>query len=272
MGTKDISTLVTDIYEVFEKDIKVAPEDAKAFGDDLARVVIDSVQQRKGNYLRLSNLGSACKRKLWYSINTPELAERMSGATRIKFLIGNITESVVLFLARLSGHTVTDEQKEVSVHGVKGHIDGKIDGHLVDVKSASPYSFNKFKDHLSPEQDAFGYLSQIGTYAHAEGHTTGSFLAVDKVLGHLTLDTHELPEVDYEPIVKDTQAILASSTPPERGFPDVPEGASGNRKLGVACSYCEFKHTCWPGLQVYGYANGPKFLTHVARPPRVDKA
>lgn len=267
----NIKTLIDDIYGVFTKDVTVSPEAAKAFGDDLAKVVIDSVQQRKGNYLRLSNLGNSCRRQLWYSVNVHELGEKLSGATRIKFLIGNITESVIIFLAKLAGHVVTDEQKTVTVHGVHGHIDGKIDGHLVDVKSASPYSFNKFKDGLKPEQDAFGYLSQLGTYGYAERETQGSFLVVDKVLGHLHLDTHELPEVDYEPIVTEVNGILASNEPPPRAFNDEPEGKSGNRKLGVKCSYCEFKHTCWPGVKTFQYARGPLYLTVVRRPPRVPE-
>lgn len=263
----EIKTLIEDIYGVFTKDVTVPPGAAKAFGEELSRVVIESVQQRKGNYLRLSNLGNSCRRQLWYSVNTPELAERMSGATRIKFLIGNITESVVLFLAKLSGHVVTDEQKEVSVHGVKGHIDAKIDGHLVDVKSTSPSSFIKFKDHLSSDNDAFGYLSQLGTYAHAEGESSGSFLAVEKVLGHLHLDTHELPEVDYEPIVRDVQAVLSANEPPPRAFEDEKFQESGNRKLGVKCSYCDFKTSCWPGVQRFDYARSSVFLTKVVRPP-----
>jgi hypothetical protein len=266
----DISTLVTDIYEVFEKDVHVDPSEAKAFGEELSKVVTDAVTERKGNHLRLSNLGNSCKRQLWYSINTPELAEKLHGSTRIKFLIGHITEAVILFLAKLAGHAVTDQQREVNINGVSGHIDGLVDGELVDVKSASPYSFTKFQGGLSPAQDAFGYLSQLGSYAHALGLKRGHFLPVNKVLGHLHLDTHELPEKDYDAEIDRTRVILSSPTPPERGFTDEPEGASGNRKLGVKCSYCDFKFTCFPGVTQYNYARGPVYLTKVVRPPRVS--
>jgi hypothetical protein len=266
-----IDTLVEDIYGVFDKDVQVNEGATKALSEDIARIVSDQFDKRK-THLRLSNLGKPCRRQLWYSINTPELGEKLSGPTRIKFIIGHITEAVVLFLARLAGHSVTDEQKEVSIAGVKGHIDSLIDGELVDIKSASPFSFSKFKDGLKPEGDAFGYLSQLGSYASSLGKSSGSFLAVDKVLGNLTLDTHELPEKDYGKDVAEVRAILAANKPPDRAYEDVPEGASGNRKLGVACSYCEFKHTCWPGLQTYAYSRGPVFLTRVVRPPRVDKA
>lgn len=258
-----------DIYGVFDKDVSVSPEDTKAFGEELSRIVAESVTERKGNHLRLSNLGTPCKRKLWYSINCAELAERMHGSTRIKFLIGHVTEAVILFLAKLSGHSVTDQQKEVSIGDVRGHIDALVDGELVDVKSASPYSFAKFSQGLKPEQDAFGYLSQLGAYGSSLGHKRAHFLPVDKVLGKLALDTHELPEVDYEKLTTDVRAQLASNEPPERAYSDEPEGASGNRKLGVACAYCEFHGTCWPGLKTYAYARGPVFLTVVRKEPRV---
>lgn len=271
LSDKTIDTLIKDIYEVFDKKPQIAPEVAEAFGVELGKMVIERVSEEHKPRLRLSNLGESCGRKLWYSINTPELAEKLSGPTRIKFLIGDITERVILLLARLAGHSVTDEQKEVSLHGIKGHLDGKIDDHLVDVKSASPYSFRKFEDGLTPEVDSFGYLTQLSGYGSANSDTTGSFLAVDKVLGTLALDTHTFPEVNHEAKVKKAESIIEQNTPPDRGFEDEADGQSGNRKLGVKCSYCDFKSVCWPGLRVFNYSGKPRFLTHVVRLPKVEE-
>jgi len=269
---KKIDTLVDDIYNVFDGDVTVPHGLAEDFGVSLGHMVVERVTGKYIPRLRLSNLGKPCRRQLWYSINTPELASKLNGWTKVKFLIGDITEAVILLLARLAGHKVTDEQREVEINGVLGHLDAMVDGELVDVKSASPYSFKKFEDGLKPEQDAFGYLSQLGSYGAATGRKRGHFLAVDKVLGHLCLDTHELPEVDYAQRVDETNAMLASNSPPPRQFDDEPDGKSGNRKLGVACSYCEFHDTCWPGLQTYAYSSGPRFLTKVVRAPKVEQA
>lgn len=265
-----IDTLVEDIYGVFDKDVTIAPEDAKSFGDELARVVTDQLKEQSPR-LRLSNLGNSCRRQLWYSVNVPELAERMPGSTRIKFLIGHITEAVILFLAKLSGHAVTDEQKTVDLYGVKGHIDATIDGELVDAKSCSPPAFKKFQKGLTPETDGFDYISQLSKYGAAEGKTRGHFLAIEKVLGTLHLDTHEFQKQDLEKEVKDVRAMLAEPTPPERGYEDEKDGESGNRKLGVKCSYCAFKQTCFPGVQTWMYSNGPRFLTKVVREPKPTK-
>lgn len=267
--TPSINTLVEDIYAVFDKPQSVDPKAAEHFGVRLAKMLVDRITERKERAtLRLSNLGKPCLRQLWYSINTPELGEKLSGPTRIKFLIGDITEYVVLFLAELAGHKVEYKQEKVTVYGVDGHIDALVDDELVDVKSASPYSFDNFKAGLRPEDDSFGYLGQLGGYAHALGRHRAHFIPVNKVLGTLHLDTHDLPEVDYEQRITSVRAALASNTPPERGFEDVPDGKSGNRKLGVNCSYCEFKSICWPGLAVIPYANGPRFLTKIMRQPK----
>lgn len=266
---KSNDTLVEDIYAVFEKNVEVTPEQAKSFGETLARIIVDKLRPQTRNYLRLSNLGSVCRRKLWYSIRTPSLGEKLSGPARIKFLIGDITEAVVLFLAKLAGHDVSNEQQTVSLHGVEGHIDAEINGEVTDVKSASPFSFKKFEEGLRPDTDAFGYLTQLGSYAQAKGKRGGNFLAVNKVLGHLHLDRHRnLPDVSSA-TVEEVRAALDSHDPPDRGFDDIPEGKSGNRKLSLPCSYCEFKTVCWPGVKQYNYSKGPVFLTKVVNEPRV---
>jgi hypothetical protein len=226
----------------------------------------------------MSNLGTRCDRKLWYSVNKPELAENLSGATSFKFLYGDILESLVLGLAKLAGHSVEGEQDELSIGEVKGHRDAVIDGRLTDVKSATTHSFAKFRDHKLRIDDPFGYLTQIGSYLHAsqkdplvKDKDKASFIAVDKQLGHIVVDTYEKDATDYDLLVEQKSALLANEGLPERGFGDQPEGKSGNRKLCTECSYCPFKGACWPGLRTFTYSNGPTFLTKVVREPQVEE-
>lgn len=271
---KSIKTLVKDIYDIFDKEISVPAEAADAFGKSLAAKLVQRLSgNRQGATLRLSNLGTPCRRKLWYMVRCPELGEKLSAPTRIKFLFGDILEELLLFLARVAGHTVTDEQKEVEIAGVKGHIDGLVDGELVDCKSASSYSFDKFKSHTLSQDDPFGYLTQLSSYKHAlDGSgNRAHFLAIDKQHGHIALDTHEFRVRDFSSEIEETRRDLESPEPPARGFTDRPDGASGNRSLGTVCGYCAFKHQCWPGLRVFNYAGKPKFLTVVEREPRVPE-
>lgn len=276
---KSISTLVQDIRnrltssEPFEADV------VETFSRNLAKKLANRLSdERSKPSLRMSNLGTKCDRKLWYSINKPELAEPLSASTRLKFLFGDILEEVLLFLARASGHRVEHEQSETVLHGVKGHIDAVVDGELLDCKSASSYGFRKFKDHGLEQDDPFGYIAQGDGYltAMSSGDTLANksrfhFLAVDKQLGQLALDTYPKQLVDYEKLIDDKRAMLSRATPPNRGYSDLPDGASGNRKLDIACSYCAYKSSCWSNLRAFSYARKPVFLTKVVRTPNVPE-
>lgn len=227
--------------------------------------------------LRLSNIGSPCERKLWYSINTPELGEALRPEAKIKFLFGDILELLLLFLAREAGHKVEGEQDVLNHHGVVGHRDCIIDGRVVDCKSASSYSFKKFSENGLQGNDPFGYLSQLGSYLDASrddprvtDKEQGSFLVIDKTLGKICLDTYKLDPVTPE-YVQGKKDVVAQNMPPKRGFSDEPEGKSGNRKLGVNCSYCEFKSACYPRLRSFAYSYGPVHLTWVEKEPKVPE-
>jgi hypothetical protein len=279
-NSKSITTLIKDIQARLVSPEPFKEEDVSAFSHNLAQKLANRLAERKESVgLRLSNLGTRCQRKLWYTINRPELAEPLSASTRFKFLFGDIIEEVVLFLARTTGHRVESEQAEVEINGVKGHIDGVVDGELVDVKSASSYSFKKFKEGGLKEDDPFGYLTQIGAYHFAkvkEGEVNkdrAHFIAVDKTLGHLTLDTHQASDVDFDKMVDERRKMLKQPEPPERGYLDEADGMSGNRKLCIACSYCPFKNECWKDapLRTFAYSRGPVFLTKVVRQPNVPE-
>ena len=174
---------------------------------------------------------------------------------------------------------MTDQQKECYVEGVKGHMDGRIDGVVMDVKSASSFGFKKFKYNTLHEDDAFGYIGQLKAYAHSENETTYAWLALDKQNGHLAwlqydeLDTsapyHKAVSYDIAERVRHLKKLVGSDLLPAQCYDPVPEGKSGNMRLGTGCSYCDFKFTCYPDVQTYYYSQGPKYLTHVAKEPRV---
>jgi hypothetical protein len=275
---KNISTLVQDIRDRLTSGKPFDAETVEIFAKSLAAKLANRLSAERGKpSLRLSNLGTKCDRKLWYSIKCPELSEPLPASARFKFLFGDVIEELLLFLARASGHTVENEQKEVKLVGVTGHIDGVVDGELVDCKSASTFGFKKFKEHGLGQDDPFGYLTQLDGYLSAmpdgdlSNTSRGHFLVADKTLGHITLDTYEKANVDYDKLVANKRAMLAFPQPPTRAYDDVKDGESGNRKLGMACSYCAFKSTCWPGLRTYAYSRGPAYLTVVAREPNVPE-
>lgn len=276
--TKQINTLVEDIYNLFDGH-ECNEENVQEFGQAVANVVANRLKHSGESgrpTLRFSNIGRPCDRQLWFDTRG-YTTEPLLPHTKLKFLFGDIIEEMLLFLATEAGHKVTDQQKEVEIEGIKGHMDCKIDGITMDVKSASPRAFDKFAKGYLAEQDSFGYIGQISAYMQAEGEDEGGFLVMDKQNGHIC--THFPDEyIDAEDRINHLKAITADGTePPVRCFDPVPDGKSGNMKLATECSYCGHKFRCWEdvnngqGLRTFIYSNGPRYLTQVERIPNVPE-
>jgi hypothetical protein len=282
---RDPSTIPEDIYALLEdgNDHEVSEENVEWAGEvfkDLLRTRLRKREEKKGTeVLRFSALGKK-DRQIWYQANKPETAEKMPGKQNFKFLYGDTIEVLLLFLAKEAGHVVENCQKGVEEDGVKGSIDADIDGVLVDVKSASSFSFEKFRSGSYLFDDPFGYVSQLSGYANALGRSRAGFLVADKVHGDITFV--ELDKAYFEgnkpgPRIAHLRDVINSETPPERCYAPVPEGKSGNMKLGIGCSYCAFKDECWSdankgqGLRKFFYSRGPVWLTEVKKEPRVEE-
>lgn len=278
MTDKSIDTLVDDIQGLFGAEPhKVDPERARKLGEGLAEVIADRLAEgpRKPT-LRMSNLGKG-DRQIWYELHsTPK--EALEPEAKMKFLFGDIWEAILLFLAKEAGHTVEHEQAEVVLNGIVGHNDAVIDGVLVDVKSASKFGFQKFKDGTLADNDSFGYMEQIAGYSKAFGDIPAAFLAVEKERANMALlkvSVDDMQALDIEGRIEHLKVVVDTDTPPERCYEDVEHGKSGNRVLGVNCSYCPFKATCWAdanggmGLRTYIYSKGPVHFTQVDKEPQV---
>ena len=271
----EIETLVDDVYSLFDPSKTHIPDEdnLNEFAETLKSILRSRLAGRESlsNPLRFSALGKP-DRQLWYMAQgTP--SEELRPQTYFKFLYGDVIEALVLFLCKESGHEVTRQQETIEAEGVEGHIDAIIDGHVVDVKSASPFGYKKFKEGTFVDNDPFGYIPQLSGYCSVltpgEG---GYFLAFDKVGGDLCLaqlSSSIVKDNPPEPRIRHLKEVISNPIPPARCYPDEEDGKSGNRKLGTECSYCAYKHTCWSNLRTFLYSNGPRYLTHVAKTPDV---
>ena len=279
----DIYNLVDDIYKVVsDKEIPEGVdlyEEIERFGENCKRLMSNLfTEKRDGRKLRMSNIGRD-DRYLWNVVNKPDVQEELTPNTYVKFMYGHLIEEMLLFLTRLSGHEVTDEQKLCEVNGITGSMDCKIDGVVTDVKSVSSFGFNKFKDGNLAYDDPFGYVAQIKGYAHSEGETKFGWLAMDKQNGHLTYllyDSEDTQAPVYDKISYDigehidrVKKLVEQPEAPDHCHEVVPDGKSGNMKLAVGCSYCPYKHTCYSGIRTFLYSSGPRYLTEVVNEPKV---
>ena len=280
-----LNTLVPDIYSHLEKlsdgtPLPLTEEeiDKTLVGMREALVSWSTPRERDTTFtVRMSNVGKP-SRQLWYEKRDPKGRGGIDGATQIKFLYGHLLEEIVLMLVRMAGHKVTDEQKEVTVDGIVGHMDCKINGEVVDVKTASRFAFNKFKDGRLAEDDPFGYLGQLAGYEAAEGTDNGGFLVLNKESGELCMyvpDDMDKPNIKAS--ISELLPALDLDTPPELCYTPIPDGKKGNMKLPKGCSWCKYKYECYKdsndgeGLRTFRYSNGLTHLTNVVVEPKVEE-
>ena len=279
---KTLDTLVQDIYDKLDAltegtALEVSDETAATFGESMKQALLNWSTPYKNDKLklRMSNIGKP-NRQLWYDMHSKKQTSSFSAPTQIKFLYGHILEEVVLFLVRLAGHSVDSEQKEAEVDGIKGHMDCKIDGEVIDIKTASSFAFRKFKEGTLPDDDPFGYMAQIAAYEESEGTDKGGFLTLNKENGELTLfRPDELDKPNIKARIKLLREQMKEDTPPDFCYATIPDGKSGNMKLPRGCVYCRHKFECHAdsnegqGLRVFKYSKGYTYLTQTVKTPNV---
>ena len=280
---KKINTIVKDIYSLFEKkNEELTEKQVDKCIDDFANSVkvhvkdfLKELPQDKPR-LRLSTIGRP-DRQLWYDFKKPH-NEPLAPSTRIKFLYGYILEELLIMLASISGHKVTQQQKQVQVEGVKGHQDCFIDGVLVDCKSASGRGYTKFKYNNLSSDDPFGYISQISAYAEGNGVDEAGFLVINKSTGEICYTkVHSLEMINAKERIQRIKKVVKSDVPPDKCYEAIPDGKSGNYRLDTGCVYCNYKYDCWSdandgkGLRIYKYSTGQRYFTHVEKEPNVEE-
>jgi len=273
---KSIDTLVTDIQHLLTTRGWFTDELALDLSNNITKRLQSQYNDTFKSRLRMSKLGPVCPKALWHSIHTPELAEPLPPWAEFKYSFGHIIEAQAIALAKASGHTVTGEQDELVLDGIRGHRDCIIDGYIVDVKSSSSRGMDKFKRKDQATLDDWGYLSQLDAYMGASLNDdlvlvkdTAYILAIDKQLGHMVLYKHEYRHRHILEQIQLYKGIVGRSEPPTCNCKVTPFGSSGNVGLGIKASYNSFKYCCFPKLRTFLYANGPVYLTHVERKPDV---
>lgn len=277
---KTIDTLVEDIYSLFTSNepTKIPANVLQDFAKDVTDAVVNSLtEERKSrNNLRLSMIGQPA-RKVWYSVRSTE-QEELAGSDYIKFLYGDILEALLVFLSKVSGHKVSDQQKQVVLNDVVGHQDAVVDDVLVDFKSASSFSFKKFTEGMVFKDDPFGYVAQLSAYAQANNAKEAGWVVIDKTTGQIAYcPVHQMEMINASQKIDYLRDAIKDSEPPSRCYDDVPDGKSGNMQLAVGCNYCPYKFDCWSdanngkGLRAFQYANSVKYLTNVDREPNVPE-
>ena len=197
---------------------------------------------------------------------TPELP-----SFKIKITYGYMTEVIAVAILKSAGVDIVALNQKTRLETSLGDLNGEfdlmidIDGELSmwDIKSASKFAFErKFSSYkYLKEGDSFGYVDQLWGYTLAErvkypDLKIGGWIVISKETGEMLVCPADPGDEDeYRRKIKNTlnRFLEADDTNFKREFSDVPETfykkETGNRKLGVTCSYCSFKFSCWENLE-----------------------
>ena len=273
-----INTVVKDVNKIFSqigagKPVELPEKKVDILLSNLKEALSQwSTPREKSVGLRMSNVGRP-NRQLWYDIKSNKDQEELSPAVIFRFLYGHVVEELLLFFVDLAGHKVEHQQAEVNVLGLKGHVDCIIDDVVIDIKSASDFSFRKFKDGKLSQDDPFGYLAQLAAYEHGFGKSGGGFLVANKSSGEICLyipDELEVPNIESR--LETVRTELKEDVPPrERCYPIIAKGKSGNMGLHNSCKWCRHKFQCNPDLRVFKYSNTLEYLTKIEVLPSVEE-
>ncbi len=232
--------------------------------------------KRREFQIRMSNVGRpSCQ--LWFEKNSPEKADPLPTTFVMNMMLGDIVEAVFKGLMKEAKVKFKDSDKvslDLGETKVSGTYDLILDDAVDDIKSASDWSYrNKFESYDTlAEEDPFGYVGQLAGYAKASGKKAGGWWVVNKANGQFKYVPASNIDVDEEIKKLKTNVNVVKSNVFKRCFESVEETfrgkATGNRVLGITCSFCRYKNSCWENLQelpsLLSKAKEPKIVSYVS--------
>ena len=215
---------------------------------------------------------------------------------KVRNTFGDMIEALAIFIMKSAGVNIKNEQKKVKYkfngNEIEGKQDVEIDEKIWDIKSASPYSFEKkfgeeggFLEVV--KEDSFGYASQGFLYGESQNKKFGGWIAINKSTGEWTVcETPAMIEPHKTEALKkakDNFKALKDKVPFKRQDDDIAETfrgkPTGNRVLGFVCSYCPYKLPCWGSKlqllqQQQSKGKNPKWVwyTEVNNPKQEEKS
>ena len=215
---------------------------------------------------------------------------------KVRNTFGDIIEALAIFIMKSAGVNIKNEQKKVKYkfngNEIEGKQDVEIDEKIWDIKSASPYSFEKkfgeeggFLEVV--KEDSFGYASQGFLYGESQNKKFGGWIAINKSTGEWTVcETPAMIEPHKTEALKkakDNFKALKDKAPFKKQYDDIAETfrgkPTGNRVLGFVCSYCPYKLPCWGSKlqllpQQQSKGKNPKWVwyTEVNNPKQEEKS
>ena len=215
--------------------------------------------------------------------------------SKMRNTFGDLIEALAIFVMKSAGVNIEDEHKKVQYEKdgtiIDGEYDTKIDQKIWDIKSASPYSFEKkFGEsggfEAVADDDAFGYVPQGYLYSESLKLPFGGWIVINKSTGEWTVCETPIADSEYRSkalsLAINNAKALENDEPFKKCYEDIEETfrgkKTGNRVLGTVCSFCPYKLPCWGSKvqllpQQQSQGKNPKWVWYTeVNNPRKDES
>ena len=204
--TDILSKVQLYLDKVSKEPVEISDKLVEEFGEACKSALRKQfAEERRSKFEpRMSNIGRPLCQLQMESKNVK--GEGQPYNVKMRNTFGDLIEALAIFVLKSSGVVIEDEQKNVKYKfgesDIKGRLDVKIDKKVWDIKSASPYSFEKkfgtaggFEEVI--KDDAFGYASQGYLYSASEKIPFGGWIVINKSTGEWTVCDTPLADVEY---------------------------------------------------------------------------
>ena len=279
-----------------KESVKLDKRLVEEFGEACKNALLKQFEDQRKNKFepRMSNIGRPLCQLQMEAKGVK--GEGQPYNVKVRNTFGDIIEALAIFIMKSAGVNIKNEQKKVKYkfngNEIEGKQDVEIDEKIWDIKSASPYSFEKkfgeeggFLEVV--KEDSFGYASQGFLYGESQNKKFGGWIAINKSTGEWTVcETPAMIEPHKTEALKkakDNLKALKDKVPFKKQYDDIAETfrgkPTGNRVLGFVCSYCPYKLPCWGSKlqllqQQQSKGKNPKWVwyTEVNNPKQEEKS
>ena len=279
-----------------KESVKLDKRLVEEFGEACKNALLKQFEDQRRNKFepRMSNIGRPLCQLQMEAKGVK--GEGQPYNVKVRNTFGDIIEALAIFIMKSAGVNIKNEQKKVKYkfngNEIEGKQDVEIDEKIWDIKSASPYSFEKkfgeeggFLEVI--KEDSFGYASQGFLYGESQNKKFGGWIAINKSTGEWTVcETPAMIEPHKTEALKkakDNLKALKDKVPFKKQYDDIAETfrgkPTGNRVLGFVCSYCPYKLPCWGSKlqllqQQQSKGKNPKWVwyTEVNNPKQEEKS
>ena len=279
-----------------KESVKLDKRLVEEFGEACKNALLKQFEDQRRNKFepRMSNIGRPLCQLQMEAKGVK--GEGQPYNVKVRNTFGDIIEALAIFIMKSAGVNIKNEQKKVKYkfngNQIEGKQDVEIDEKIWDIKSASPYSFEKkfgeeggFLEVV--KEDSFGYASQGFLYGESQNKEFGGWIAINKSTGEWTVcETPAMIEPHKTEALKkakDNLKALKDKVPFKKQYDDIAETfrgkPTGNRVLGFVCSYCPYKLPCWGSKlqllqQQQSKGKNPKWVwyTEVNNPKQEEKS